>query len=404
MFDYLLTFLQVSPRFLDLVFSFGRQWQPQDFHYTAFRQENFLTLKDAETHEIPKLGRSGLEIRQCYNLWSVEKAHSSGLTWSIRQTAVYHAFDISQGRALWINIKANDIMQERISKATKMRDGLRPESLTSVSGSFAATLITHLIVFEWCAENWRLYISDLERNLDQILAKVRNAPIANVERAFSVDTNALLENVATDSVSCYKPPSRTSTFTKGISRRGDGSTFTVPPVRQLKGKLTTTNEDLGVPETADEGNGSKDPPPLGHPSAPQTTANPLPEKMESHFEILDQFSLQELQQLHGTGELLHRAGLVIKLNSEILAEVLRYYETLVRSDDVPDVIKNKNDTNIEEFFQRVRGIIRDQELEQSRIATLMGILDDGKSMVCTIIRQSIPPSDRVGRLTFISIV
>lgn len=106
--------------FLNLVFTFDEQMMPTDFQCTAFRHATFLSLKNAKDYAINKLARSGREFRlvsTVLNLWSVEKSTSP--SWSIRQTAVYHSFNVDTGRALWTNIRGNILMQERISEAPR---------------------------------------------------------------------------------------------------------------------------------------------------------------------------------------------------------------------------------------------------------------------------------------------
>ncbi|KAL1988664.1 hypothetical protein VTN96DRAFT_8364 [Rasamsonia emersonii] len=388
MFVYLLSFLQVMARFLDLIFAFGRQWLPKDFHYTAFRHENFLDTLEAKKFEIPKLGRSGREIRHCYNVWSVERSSAGGSPWSIRQTAVYHSFDMDTGRALWINVKGNDLMQKRITEATKTCRRLQAGSLTDLRGSFAATLVTHLILFEWCGENWRSYISSLESDLRKILKKVNNAPIDDVERALAVNPNALIQPLTSmNNTFPSSTPSRANSFSKGhaFSRQSTATDrsfvsnqFMSSKQRVLSG-LTAT--------TAGSGTGKQN-------RQPQLPQSPVSEKSvrpengeqgddgdgEDRFGVLQQFSFKELQQLHDIGANLHEASLVMKLNADVLIEVLEHYKTLTEAVGFPAAIKDGCSEGISEFFQRVRSIVRDLKMEQSRIETLMHMLEDGKSL------------------------
>lgn len=154
MLTFFLSFHQVMARFLDMVLSFGKTSLPFDFHYTAFREESCSHMNETEHSAIPRLGRSARQVRICYNLWSVELSDArAGPPWSMRQTAVYHSFDIENGRALWITIKANDLLQKRVTEASKTFKQLQPSSIQNLQGSFSSTLITHLLYVEWCDEN-----------------------------------------------------------------------------------------------------------------------------------------------------------------------------------------------------------------------------------------------------------
>lgn len=61
---------------------------------------------------------------------------------------------------------------------------------------------------------------------------------------------------------------------------------------------------------------------------------------------------------------------------------MEYYETMGNSEGIPPEIRNCCAADVQYFCRRVKGIIRDQKMEQSRIDTLMRRLEDGKSLVC----------------------
>lgn len=173
MFTLGLTYHQVMPSFLDFVFPFGRQEHQQDSHFSGFRHDNSLNPLDRGL-SVRELGRSGREIRLCYNLHSVEKSSVQAyLPWSIRQTAVYHSFDVETGRSLWINVKGNRLLKRRIEEAAKSS---QLGSFKSIGRSFAATLITHMFFCEWAGENWRWYINDLEKELQDATGKTISTP------------------------------------------------------------------------------------------------------------------------------------------------------------------------------------------------------------------------------------
>lgn len=68
----------------------------------------------------------------CYSLKSVEKVDDEDLDeaqkpWSARQIATYHSFDVDTGVALWIFVKGNDEIQDRImSRTEKLPPHQRP--------------------------------------------------------------------------------------------------------------------------------------------------------------------------------------------------------------------------------------------------------------------------------------
>lgn len=366
MLEYLLSFHQVSPSFLELVFAFGKGTQPEDFHYTGFRHESFLNKAEAEVYAIYRLGRSGREIKQSYNLWSVEESSSEGGTqpWSIRQTAVYHSFDLDAGRAFWINIKANNVLKSRTTAETASLNRLCAHTISDPGRCFAATLTTHLIHFEWCRENWRMYLSSLKKRLDDILKMVSGAPVERVERALAVDGNALIRPLKSGST----PPSRANTFdsAKGVFSRQSTGISTI-----AKSVLSTSP----TPVTAAVQNSASIPP------ANPSQQSGLPSVQENEFGVLDQFSIEELQRLHRIGKALQEASLVMRLNADVLLEISQSYDDLINDDRFPDTMRSECSTAIHDFFQQSRCIIKELEREQRRITTLIQMMENGKTMV-----------------------
>jgi hypothetical protein len=152
MLSFLFSYHQVMPSFLDFVFPLGKQEYARDFHFSGLREESRLGAKQRGLN-IPELGRSGNEIRLCYNLRSVERSEGQlDLRWSIRQSAVYHSFDLKSGKSLWINVKDNKLIYNRMLEASILPSISKIESL---SEAFSGSLATHLLLCDWSGENWR---------------------------------------------------------------------------------------------------------------------------------------------------------------------------------------------------------------------------------------------------------
>ena len=86
------------PYFLDFVFPFGDQIEKQDSLFTGFRYQNSLDEHSVD-FEAQQLARSGVRFQQSYSLKSVEKSpwQSKDWPWVVRQTSVYHSFDLKTG-------------------------------------------------------------------------------------------------------------------------------------------------------------------------------------------------------------------------------------------------------------------------------------------------------------------
>jgi hypothetical protein len=165
---YILSYHQVMPSFLDFLFPFGSHEGPRDLNFSGFRQESRLEPFYSRL-ELAELGRSGRELRMCYNLKAVEPSeYQPDMPWSIRQTAVYHSLDVVTGSSFWIIVKGDELVRERIEAATVVSGtSTQLDDLDFRGNPFAASLATHMVICDWCSESWRWYISFLEEVLSE---------------------------------------------------------------------------------------------------------------------------------------------------------------------------------------------------------------------------------------------
>lgn len=174
------TYHQVMPVFLDFLFPFGRQQYAQGFHFSGFRYHNQLAECDRGLR-VPDLGRTGYHLQLCYSLESVEPSRGQrNWPWSIRKIAVYHSFDVGDGRATWIVVKGDQLMKHRMMSATGPGGSPTLSSFQSVRQLFASTLAMHLIVYEWSGENWRWYIDFLEMTFQTATRRTKSVRVDNM--------------------------------------------------------------------------------------------------------------------------------------------------------------------------------------------------------------------------------
>ncbi|KAI1320597.1 hypothetical protein F5Y16DRAFT_405575 [Xylariaceae sp. FL0255] len=88
---------------------------------------------------------------------------------------------MNNGRATWIHLKANGEWQERIIEASRT---FRRQyaNYPRIQGSFETTLLTHIIMFDWCSENWHRYLNYWECELEKPLNEIRRASISGAEK------------------------------------------------------------------------------------------------------------------------------------------------------------------------------------------------------------------------------
>lgn len=173
----ILSYHQVMPGYLDFMFVFGLQSEPRDLRFSGFREQTLLTTPPCGP-AVPGLGRSGRQFQICYNLKSVACSSATSISakqksWSIRQAAFHHQFDVLEGTTLWIVTKGNLDIKTRVENMTG-KDG-RPDdrAFDSPEDSFKSSLAVHLLYCHWSGEEWRWYIQWLEDVIDQEVSQTR---------------------------------------------------------------------------------------------------------------------------------------------------------------------------------------------------------------------------------------
>ncbi|KAM7198377.1 hypothetical protein V8F20_006138 [Naviculisporaceae sp. PSN 640] len=363
MFTYVMTHHQVMAPFLDLALAFGRQKVREDFYYTAFRHENYFDPVEGKRFAIPQLGRSGVEYRQCYNLFAVERSDAGGPSWSIRQTAVYHCFDMENGSALWVNISPHSEIKRRITSAacTHRDPSLQPGSRSEENGdmevvkSFASTLATHLVLIEWSAEHWRSYINSLETATRETLGLVNNVPLQEIEQDSEVLLKSLVVRNLNEARSSAISLSEETPASSSRSRRPLSGITVVG--REREQQLPWQKSQM---------------------SAERENMDP--------FAALHGLSFVSLQRLNATRADLHRANLVMKLNQDILTEQIKYYQALLDNDELPLPFKAGCRVHVDEFVRRVGVLARLFAMEQARVTTLLQLLSDGRDLLDKILQ------------------
>ena len=176
MLSRILTWHQVMPEFVDFMLAFGISEHSKDFLYSGIRSEMNLSI-DSSRMLLPQLGRSGRDIPLCHILRSVERVNTAGGSqqhwpWVLRPTVTYHSFDAETGKSVWMIVKANDLIRDRIRRSCELRDLYQPCSDINVDDTFESTLHTHLVICAWAGENWRWYINFIEEKIQELTREV----------------------------------------------------------------------------------------------------------------------------------------------------------------------------------------------------------------------------------------
>jgi hypothetical protein len=179
----LFTHHHVMPQYLQFISVFGVISEPNDMAFGGrdLRFSGFQVQNAACRNMIaaPDLGRSEKRFQMCYNLKNV--AQKSKDSWSIRQAAFHHQFDIKTGNALWISTKGGlEDIKKRVESLTGSSGKLEDRSYGDVFECFRSSLAVHLMYCHWSTEGWRWYIEHLERRIEQEVSRCRNSAAESV--------------------------------------------------------------------------------------------------------------------------------------------------------------------------------------------------------------------------------
>ena len=188
MLTYLLSYYRIMPVFVEYIFPtvyLDKSFPPdpnipdqaQDVYFSGLDEDHHLGHKHC-VNAVEELGRSSRSVRLCYNIRSVERSEreptSLDLHWSIKPMTVYHDFDVENGKALWITCKSSRDLKRELDEW--VNDPEYPETATR-SDRFLATLRTHVLFCKWAAGNWKWYLKELERQVQDIAESAQNADI-----------------------------------------------------------------------------------------------------------------------------------------------------------------------------------------------------------------------------------
>jgi hypothetical protein len=366
-----LTHHQVMISFLDFIFPFGMQEYLEDFYFSGLRAETRLSGPTAGL-VIPELGRSGRDIRLCYNLKSVERSSDKHWPWSIRQTAVYHSFDVENGKAFWIMVKGSKLMKERIQASTA-KDAVGSLDLKRFGSNceaFASSLATHLVLADWCDEEWRWYLNYLEERLH---AATRRATAIIIEREPSIYESPVHHHARANTAPSMA--NRVATAAKRTFSRKHKKSNSDPG-------LPLANIPIQAPFPMTTGppappGGGPPPPPMLPPGMPGSVPT---EKNQPQEEEQD-FTLKNLQLVQHLEEKANEVSPVLAANIDILVELSEHYKSVLSSDDCPNELKSGCQTYFGHFEKRIKSITIDLERQKSRTQILLGLLSNRKNLV-----------------------
>jgi hypothetical protein len=234
MFVDLVTYYEITPAFLHFIQALGKR---QQLHTRTTDTVGFGSTSDITATglylNIPIIKRSGRCIKLCYSFLAPElRDGEDSAQWPMRQCAVYHTFDLQYQTSVWIVVKANERVSERI-RSTQAPG--RPLIKTPISGALAV----HSVITSWACEHWHSYISWLEQCSDVLPALSLSSPygISEIDEQINKKTEGADGMVQPSTISHGNPkqplqPSQTR-MVRGIQIQVAGSCWHIPPPESL---------------------------------------------------------------------------------------------------------------------------------------------------------------------------
>jgi hypothetical protein len=354
------------PSYLDLLFTFGRQKTKKNFNFSGFRSKEIVPIiqigANAATNGVPDY-----KFQMCYNLRCVEPTDDPPeWPWSIRQTAIFHSFDLNSGDGSWILTKGSRDMLGRFQRITRTGAPSDPALFVSRSGAFAASLAAHLVLCEWSSENWADYIGYIEESLHR---KTSYALLATIKTHKSEASNMRRPNRVFTS-----PPQK-------VLRRVTLSEFSKAGIAKFKNMMTQGSEQR-------------------HAQAEQNINSETVETIQEENNEYDDFSYDDLREIQFMEDQTNVCLLVIKSNISILGDLQGHYQALQGSNEFQMTFGNECDVYLSRFNGRVRTVVNDFKLQQSRLEALGRLIGDRKSLV----RDNVTLKERRGLIVLSSLL
>ena len=366
-----LSYLQAMPEIIDLLLPFGERKSTPDFFTGGFHQRTRLS-NASQGLQIPERAWSGHGYQVCYGLKSVERSESqTHWPWSIRHCAIHHTFDVEKIRSTWMMVKGNQFIEERITSATGVRSPAEYSSYGTIEKAFAASLCTHLIMFDWSAENWRWYINYLEDKFQKMTTG-----------AIATDANVPMSPKEADEILAFG--SRTNTQRTDTSRKSKA--FSFRSMTQKVEPMPSVAEMQGVPPPNFQisRSGKKQPLPPGITTkSPKVQQPEIQQTRAVQYDVYGQpmFGFRHLQDIQNFEESSIETVLVLKLNRGVCKQISEFYNSLFNDKEFPSNIANSCQGELLRFQRKITMIDCQLEEQILRVEALLQLIANRKQLV-----------------------
>lgn len=351
------------PSFLNFIFEFRSREEPHT--QTSFCSEVSLSKKHPR-QSFPSLSRSGFRTQHCFNLIGIERDDAAvpddPNPWRIRQTAAYHSFDVATSRSIFIFLKGNDRIRQRLVTETEKYCRIQPDYPESVAGCFLANLRSHMLVFTWCLENWSEYIDHFEQK------SARFTTVANYTDVTE----------ATDDEPIKRKLEKHGTWNSIVSRQRTGtwnSSSPTLPASPISEKLAgffrpRTDSNLSTPKS-------------GAQNGPNGTSLPATTNPKGDVDLDREFSFEKLQSLRRMGVEIHKVMDILGQNHGVLGDISQHFHQLLAFPSFNEFVDlGEYEEEIADFFGGLESLRRAFQNLETRLRSLHLKVEKDAVLVC----------------------
>ncbi|KAI0182805.1 hypothetical protein EV127DRAFT_517495 [Xylaria flabelliformis] len=119
---------------------------------------------------------------------------------------------------------------------------------------------------------------------------------------------------------------------------------------------------------------------------PRISERASPSGQINPVEVFDEFKFGDLQHLHILHNKLKEADMILNLNSDIMMEVVKFYQSYLKNYSTDADFQDGYVDALSRFTQRTNKIVAELQRERKRIATLVSLLKSGKSLFDAILK------------------
>jgi hypothetical protein len=222
----------------------------------------------------------------------------------------------------------------------------------------------HLVLCDWCDEDWRWYLTFLEKRLQKL---TRRCLVVDIPKSPSFVEPPSFQTVRQPTLSFRRTLSDLTKRTLSASRKFTSSGSTLQEKTKYQPSFPQPTPLFSI-DASEPQLPPQLPPGMGGPNLDR-----------SSDEI---FSAKTLQQVQFIEDKANEVLLILEANIKIVTGIREHYQKILNSESCPAELKDSCKPEFCHFEKRINNIVGDLEIQHSSGETLLRLLENRKSLVC----------------------